>query len=125
MGNDVDMFRAALLVLHLVTLAGLVLLGLGVLVTRASRLGLLLRVAAIVMGLSGLALVAATVAVGRPLNEVKLVVKLVVLIGVVVLSAVTARRLRDGPAPAGSARTPAGGVLALTVANTAIAYGWT
>lgn len=120
-----ETLRTLLLILHLVTLAALVLLGLGVLVTKMSKLGLPLRVAAIVMGLSGLALVAASVAVGRPLNEVKLVVKLIVLVAIVVLSALTARRLQDVSASTAASRTLAGSVLTLTFVNTAIAYGWT
>lgn len=88
----VDIVRGVLLGLHLLTLAGLLVLAAGVLARPSGRFAALSRVAAIVMGLSGLALVGTLAALGEPLN--------VVLIAVVLVASVMATRARQDPSDA-------------------------
>lgn len=117
-----ERLRTVLLVAHFATLAVLAASAVSVVaVPRQSAARRLVAVSAVVMGLTGVALIGARAALDLDNNIAKLVVKAVVLVGVVVL----ARRLSIVPAGEG----PVGvrllaGIAALVATNTAIAVGW-
>lgn len=118
-----DVLRSVLLVVHLTTLAGLLL---GLLAVLTGFAPPLLRTAigtgAVVMGLSGVALVGVRSALDLAIDPAKIVVKLLVLVGIVVL----ARRLGRSDDPAGrrSHRRVGGAMAGLVLADVAIAVAW-